>query len=97
MGPLIMVSRLPLYMAVTVALKGAPATTVEGAVISRIAWDEPQLSETSPRIATLEADNNRGTSSNLKDLNENAVSRRKPGLDTLSSLDTVAVTDIAVR
>jgi hypothetical protein len=41
-------------MAVTVAEKGTPATTVEGALISRVAWEEvPQLSDASARMKAV--------------------------------------------
>jgi hypothetical protein len=53
MGLLIIVSRLPLSTAVTVMVKGERATALEGALISRIAWPEPQPTDINPAIATL--------------------------------------------
>jgi hypothetical protein len=42
-------------MAVTVAEKGTPATTVEGALIWRVAWEDvPQLSDASVRMKAVE-------------------------------------------
>src|SRR5580704_17537207 len=75
MGPSIDVSLCPLYIAVTVAVKGEPATTAAGTLISRMAWDEPQLNDTSPAIATLKA----RSSPKRAELREDfAKKRRKP-------------------
>ena len=55
-----MVSRFPLYMAVTVAEKGTPATTVEGALTCRVAWEEvPQLSDASVRMKAVKTGRSR--------------------------------------
>ena len=90
MGPLIMVSRFPLYMAVTVALKAEPATTVEGAVISRIAWEEPQLKDTRANSAAIKVQSRRVAtfcSPRWSYLPENLLLLTRPAfeLDTLSS------------
>src|SRR5579862_8247386 len=51
-GPSMIVSRRPLYMAVTVAVNGTPAVTVAGAVTRRMACEEtPQL--TVSRVAII--------------------------------------------
>jgi len=59
MGPLIIVSRFPPYIAVTVAEKGTPATTFGGALTWRVACDEPQLNDIKPAIAALKAHSHR--------------------------------------
>jgi hypothetical protein len=89
MGLLIIVSRLPPTMAVTVMVKGEPATALEGAVISRVA-EVPQPNVTNPATATLNADS-RNARPTLRtprraDAPENpALKHTKPGcaLDTL--------------
>jgi hypothetical protein len=50
-------------MAVTVAEKGTPATTVEGALTCRVAWEEvPQLSDAS---AGMEAERGKQSQTNF--------------------------------
>src|SRR5258708_1124873 len=48
MGPSITVSCLPLYIAVTVAVNGTPATTLDGTLISRIPSHDPHLTHPIP-------------------------------------------------
>src|SRR5450755_3482792 len=55
MGPSIAVSTFPSYMAVTIAENAAPATTFAGALITRVAWPDPQLSDTNVAITALNA------------------------------------------
>src|SRR5437868_5159772 len=62
MGPSIAVSRFPWYIAVTVAEKGTPDTTLEGAVITRTAWPGvPQLTEANPSKTANDRGNIRAT------------------------------------
>jgi len=89
MGLLIIVSRLPPTMAVTVMVKGEPATALEGAVTSRVA-EVPQPNVTNPATAVLNA-HSRSARATLRtprraDAPENpALKHTKPAcaLDTL--------------
>jgi hypothetical protein len=79
-------------------VKGEPATTVEGALISRMAWPAvPQLSDINPSTATLKAHGSRADSlpsPGRADLAKYlAETRTKPGcaLDTLSSSNAMAL------
>jgi len=59
-------------MAVTVAEKGTPATTVEGALTCRVACEEvPQLSDASARMEAVNAGSSRANKISNADLVEN--------------------------
>lgn len=103
MGLLIIVSRLPPTMAVTVMVKGEPATALEGALISRVAG-VPQPNVTNPATAALNA-HSRSARPTLRtprraDAPENpALKHTKPAfaLDTLPfPLSLRSGTDMAV-
>jgi hypothetical protein len=59
MALLIIVSRTPSSTAVTVMVKGEPAIALEGALISRIAGPEPQLTAINSAIVTHNEHSNR--------------------------------------
>ena len=80
MGLLKIVSVRPAASAVTVTLKGAPATTVEGALISSFAVVELQANAINPGVAGISAHSRRTASAlpNLKLADSRAGLIHKP-------------------
>jgi hypothetical protein len=79
-------------MAVTVTVKGEPATALEGALMTRFAAGVPQPNMTSPATHVLNAHSRIAASTFRKprraDLPENLASKPAAALDTLSPPST---------
>src|ERR1035441_8922792 len=90
MAPLMIVSRFPSAVTVTVTVKGEPAVTVEGAVNSRIACVVPQPNAIDTAIAAVNTRSRRAAGSfprsNLQDLPRNLAARRTKLESTLCTL-----------